>query len=94
MMARAYATLGRKAEARALVDSLVVRSKSHYIDASYIAYPLFALGDTTGAFKWLKQLMDDHSTYAFSLPYDPRWKSLHGDPRFAALVSELHSLRK
>lgn len=65
-----------------------------YIDGSYIARPLLALGDRDGALTWLERMVDDHATTSCCIAYDHEWKPLRADPRFVALVREVHSPRK
>jgi len=48
-----------------------------------------ALGDKEQAFAWLDKAFAERSHWLMWLRFDPRWKSLRGDPRFAALVERL-----
>ena len=91
LTAIAYAALGRAAEARALVDTLIAVSKGRYIDGSYIAHPLLALGDRDGALTWLKRMVDDRATTSCCIGIDADWRPLHADPRFQALVREVNA---
>ena len=91
LTAVAYAALGRAAEARALVDTLIAVSKGRYIDGSYIAHPLLALGDRDGALTWLKRMVDDRATTSCCIGVDDVWRPLHADPRFQALVREVNA---
>ena len=94
LTAVAYAALGRVAEARALVDTLIATSKVRYIDGSYIAHPLLALGDRDGALRWLKRMVDDRATTSCCLASGDQWRPLRTDPRFQALVREVNAQRK
>ena len=87
-------TLCLAADARASVDSLIAELKVRYIDGSNIARPLLALGDRDGALTWLERMVDDHATTSCCIAYDLEWKPLRADPRFVALVREVHSPKK
>jgi eukaryotic-like serine/threonine-protein kinase len=94
LRAVAYATLGRVAEARALVDTLIALSKVRYVNGSYIAEPLLALGDRDGALTWLKHMVDERATMSCCLWFHATWKPLREDPRFQALLREVEAQRK
>ncbi len=94
LTAVAYAALGREAEARALVDTLIAASKVRYIDGSYIAQPLLALGDRDGAITWLERMLEERATTSCCQVFADTWKPLHAEPRFQALVREVKARRK
>jgi len=54
-----------------------------------VALVYAALGDKEQAFAWLDKAFAERSHWLMWLRLDPRWKTLRGDPRFAALVERL-----
>ena len=49
----------------------------------------FAVGDFEGGLRWLAKACDDRCFDLLSLKYDPRFESLRGDPRIAAVVQRV-----
>jgi tetratricopeptide (TPR) repeat protein len=87
--AQALALSGRREAALAELDRVLKLSKERYVAAYDIAMIYAALGDKENAFVWLDRAMEDRSTPINFLPQDPALDTLHGDPRFAALVQRL-----
>jgi TolB-like protein/DNA-binding SARP family transcriptional activator len=85
-LGRAYAYAGRRAEARALLDTLSARSSSQYVGKDQIALLHYALGDTTEALNWLEQAVEDYHWWMPNSNYHPLWRGLHEHPRFRAMM--------
>jgi tetratricopeptide (TPR) repeat protein len=83
------ALTGRPAEARTLLERLLARGKSEYVDPYTIAIVYVALGDHDHAFEWLNRAIDAHSAYAAFFNGDPKLAPLHGDKQFAALITRI-----
>ena len=88
-MARTLAVLGRTAEARKLTAELVADASRRYVSGDYIAAAYLALGNRDEAMHWLERANDDRSQWMLSARSDPRWRPLHGMPRFEALVAKI-----
>ncbi len=85
-LGRAYAFAGRTAEARALLDTLAVRSRSQYVGKDQMALLHYALGDTTQALDWLEQAVEDYHWWMPNSNYHPLWRGLHEHPRFRQMM--------
>lgn len=83
---RAYAAAGRMGEARALLDTLHIRSKSNYVGKDQIALLNYAIGDTEAALDWLEQAVADYHWWMPNSNYHPLWRGLHEHPRFRAMM--------
>jgi tetratricopeptide (TPR) repeat protein len=88
-LGRAYAFAGRTAEARAILDTLHTRARTHYVPKDQIALLHYALGDTTAALQWLESAVDDYHWWMPNSNYHPLWKGLHEHPRFRALMKRI-----
>lgn len=79
------AQIGRAEEARAILRELGARSRDEYVDP-YATFAIrLALDGWEAAAPYLEQMVDVRS---FFLPYvlgAPRFRPLHGDPRFQAV---------
>ena len=91
-LARTLAALGRTAEAKAVTASLVTDAGHRYVSGDYVAAAYVALGDRDEALRWLERANDERSQWTLTARTDPRWRPLHGTPRFTALVSRIGGL--
>jgi len=85
----ALAKSGNVAGAQAVLDELVAASQSRYVSPYAVARVFNALGKRDETFAWLERgfAVGDHKMNL--LKVDPKWKNLHGDPRFADLVRRI-----
>jgi tetratricopeptide (TPR) repeat protein len=81
--------MGRSDEARALRAEMDRLSARRFVTAYGTALVCAGLGDKEQAFAWLDKAFAERSHWLVWLRLDPRWKSIRGDPRFAALVERL-----
>jgi serine/threonine-protein kinase len=88
-LGRAYAAAGRTAEARALLDTLAVRSRTAYVGKDQVALLYYALGDTTAALDWLERAVDDYHWWMPNSNYHPLWRGLHEHPRFRDMMRRI-----
>ncbi|HVS82218.1 MAG TPA: serine/threonine-protein kinase [Pyrinomonadaceae bacterium] len=79
-----YGVLGKKAEARAVLDELKQMSRQEYVPADGIALVYAGLGEKDQAFTWLEKAYDEHAFKMAWLKVEPQWDS--SDPRFADLL--------
>ena len=88
------ATVGRTAEARAILNELSARSKVAYVPACDIALDIalvrVGLGRKDQALENLSQAYQERSGWMTYLDVDPRLDPLRSDPRFIDL---LHRVR-
>jgi eukaryotic-like serine/threonine-protein kinase len=80
----AYAVLGKPQEAERLIRQLEGRWNREHIGSYNVATLYFGLGDTAHGFSWLEKAYQEHSWYLTWLKVEPRFDSLHPDPRFHA----------
>jgi DNA-binding winged helix-turn-helix (wHTH) protein/TolB-like protein/lipoprotein NlpI len=82
--------MGRAGEARAVLEEMDNLSKRRFVTAYGKALVYAGLGDKEQAFAWLEKAFAERSHWLVWLRLDPRWKSLRGDPRFAALIERMN----
>jgi len=80
-----YAVSGRKDQAQNVVVELKQLSKQRYGAPFEIAVIYMGLGEKVETFEWLEKAYLDHSPWLIWLNVDPRFDSLHGDPRYRDL---------
>jgi TolB-like protein/DNA-binding winged helix-turn-helix (wHTH) protein/Tfp pilus assembly protein PilF len=86
-MAIALHELGRKAEAAALLDTLVGRYA--HSGAYQVAQVYAWRGDREHAFTWLEKAGAQHDAGLIYLKFDPLMQKLRGDPRYAAWLKRM-----
>jgi DNA-binding winged helix-turn-helix (wHTH) protein/TolB-like protein/tetratricopeptide (TPR) repeat protein len=82
----AYALLGRRDEAMALVKEIEGLAKRRYVSPVRIARIYVGLGERGLAFKWLQKGYEDRSDHLLSLGVDPTFDAVRSDPRFVELL--------
>ena len=85
-MAAAYAAAGRRREATSLLDEVTKSGRLEYLN---IARAYLSLGNRERAFEWLEKAMDERQGYMRWAAVNPLLETLHGDPRFQALIARL-----
>jgi len=80
-----YAVSGRKDRAQNVLVELKQLSRRRYVAPFEIAVIYMGLGDNELTFEWLEKAYRDHSPWLPWLKVDPRFDSLHGDPRYRDL---------
>jgi serine/threonine-protein kinase len=80
---------GRTGEARATIAEMDAMSRNAYVTAYAMALVHAALGQRDSAFAWLDRGVAERTHWLVWLNRDPRWQSIRGDPRFAALVKRV-----
>ena len=81
-----YALWGKRDEAIKRLDELKELSKRRHVPALDIAIIYGGLGEKDQAFKWLRQAYEERNGLIVYLKFDPIFKSLRTDPRFADLL--------
>jgi len=82
----ALAKLGRKDEARDVLEQLIARSTERYVPLYNIAVVYAALDEADAAFDWLERSLSANDLICLSLDNDPRLDGLHEDLRFESLM--------
>jgi TolB-like protein len=88
MLGYCYGMLGKKEEAQAILDFHLNKNKLDYVPPYMIATICIGLEDKEAALYWLEQAKEEGGQGLFSigLNSDPKFTSLHGHPRFEALI--------
>ena len=84
-MGYVYGMIGKKDDARRILDTLLMRARSEYVTAYAVALLYTALGDKDRAFAWLNTAVAERTHWLVWLERDPRWGPIRGDPRFKAI---------
>jgi hypothetical protein len=83
----------KMAQAKKTVEELIASSQNSYISAYHIAAVYAGLRDKNQAFEWLNKAFAQRADWMVYLNQDPRFKSLHDDPRFADLQVRMNTRR-
>ncbi|HEY3162688.1 MAG TPA: protein kinase [Vicinamibacterales bacterium] len=83
-----YGRAGRQAEARMVIDDLLLRQQRHADGAEgSLAIVYTGVGDRDRALSWLERAWLAHDSIFVRVKVDPRLDPLRGDPRFAKLLA-------
>jgi TolB-like protein len=86
-LAMVYSALGRRTESNTALNTL--KENFALRDPFAIAEVHAYRGEVDGAFRWLDRAYREHDVGMLGLKTDPLLRSLHGDPRFQALLSRM-----
>ena len=95
LLGHLYGRIGRKDEARKILEELRQTREQRYIEAYGLAIVYLGLGDRNETFNWLEQGYRDRDGYYMAvIRIDPVLASLRGDPRFEALAEKIVPARE
>jgi len=77
----------RTNEARAILQSLLSRSREMYVPPYAIALVYAGLGEPDAVFAWLEKAYAARDIHLIFLPVDSKWDRYRSDQRFQALLS-------
>ena len=80
-----FVNAGKPEEARAILDQLLLRSKSRFVPPYHIAMVYNNLGDKERALYWLEKAYDIRDAKMAYLKTMP-WKNVENDPRFQDIL--------
>ena len=89
-LGRAYAEGGDRADALKVLNDLQDQSSRVYVPPYFMATLQVALGDKEQAFIWLAKAYAVRDLYLAWIKVDPAIDPLRSDPRFQALMREMH----
>ncbi|MCI4350614.1 MAG: tetratricopeptide repeat protein [Thermoplasmata archaeon] len=89
VLAHAYASAGRAADARVILRELLERSHHAYLPSYWIALIYTGLGETSEALRWLDRAFDERSSWLAWIKVEPRFDPLRSEPRFAMLLRRM-----
>jgi serine/threonine protein kinase/tetratricopeptide (TPR) repeat protein len=84
-----YAVLGESGDARRLLDEVEKNWKPDGVSSFFLAAVRAYLNEKEVAFEWLEKAFQEHSSFLTYLKIIRYFESLHGDPRFDALVKRI-----
>jgi tetratricopeptide (TPR) repeat protein len=87
--AHVLGSVGRREEARDLLEQIVARRAEQWVSAYEIAIIYCLIGDFDNAFDWLTKAEREHAVGYTFVRVDPRLEALRSDPRFLGLLSGL-----
>jgi len=88
-LARILALSGKPERAVETLHTLEELAATRYVSPVEFMTTAFAAGDREAGFRWLTRACDERCFELLSLNYDPRFDSLRGDPRVAAVVQRI-----
>lgn len=86
LLGHTYATAGKRADARRVLDELEELSKQRYVESACVAIVYAGMGDKNRAFRWLGKAFDERNELLVSLAVDPIFENLRLDSRFMNLL--------
>jgi tetratricopeptide (TPR) repeat protein len=78
--------LGRRSDARAILNELLARRHTEYIDSYAIARLRHALGEVDAAFGELERAIDERVGQLYAIRFDPLLDAFRSDRRFMRLL--------
>jgi serine/threonine-protein kinase len=91
---RAYAKLGRTADARKIVNELEGAAAKGQAAPTYIAWVYGALGEDDRAFFWLERALESRDVALRDSIRSGILRELHADPRYADLLRRMLTVEK
>jgi TolB-like protein/DNA-binding winged helix-turn-helix (wHTH) protein/Tfp pilus assembly protein PilF len=85
----AYASAGRPADARRIVDTLEGRRHQHYVSSFGIALIYDALGERQRALTALERAYEDRAVEFAQISQFPAFKAIASEPRFHAVMQQV-----
>ena len=88
-VAQIYGYLGKRDEAKKLLDKVLELSEQRYVSPFDIAEIYVSLDQKAQAFEWLEKAHEARDHWLIFLKIHPIYESLHTDPRFKALLKKI-----
>ncbi|MGH9908750.1 MAG: tetratricopeptide repeat protein, partial [Pyrinomonadaceae bacterium] len=88
-IARTYALMGKRNEARRMIEELKATTEPARFANATVAHAYVALGDRDEAFKVLFRLLEERTDLTTTIKADPPLESLHSDPRWKELLRRM-----
>jgi serine/threonine-protein kinase len=94
-LAGVFGQWGKRPEAGALHRELIGRASRGYISAAHLAITAEAAGQREEAISFARRAWDDREPpFVLWARHFPQYRTLHSDPRFAAILREMDSPEK
>jgi serine/threonine-protein kinase len=85
-----YAKMGRKEDARRVLNQVLEKARASYFPGRWVAGIYAALGENDEALNWLERAFSEHDANLLNLLQFSVFRPLYSDPRFVDLVRRLH----
>ena len=85
-LAITYARLGKKEEARHVIEKMIELARTKYYAGDSIAAAYAALGEKDAALQWLNRAADEHSGGIHVIGVGHDYDTLRNDPRFSQVL--------
>ena len=89
MIGITYARMGKRFDAKKILDSLQNQSKERFVSPWFLACLNFALGENDQGFEHLEKAYKDRDSDLITIIPNPILESLRSDPRFKALLKKM-----
>jgi len=89
--AHVLAATGHYDEAREILDEIIKHREEQWVTAYEIATIYALLDDPDNAFLWLANAEREHAVGFTFARVDPHLESLRSDPRFAGVLTKIHT---
>jgi hypothetical protein len=89
LLAHAYASAGRKADAQNELAALNKIARTRYVPSSYFAIVSSALNDKKQAFSYLQKSYQERSEQMLYMGVEPLVDPLRSDPHFDSLLKQI-----
>lgn len=89
-----YGALGKKQKVQALLEYLLIESKSRYVAPKNFSIVYAALDDKDKAFAALEQAIEERDAHVGFFEQLPWWHSLRSDPRYDQMLQKNAALKK
>jgi TolB-like protein/class 3 adenylate cyclase/Tfp pilus assembly protein PilF len=89
-LAVTYVKMGRREDARRVLNQLLEKARAGYYHGTGIAEVYAALGENDEAFQWLERAFTERDANLLNLLQFSPLRPLYPDPRFVDLVRRLH----
>lgn len=86
ILAEALARMGDTLAARRQLSAALAAAGTRYVREDLVAASYLALGDTARTLEWLERGLDAQAANMAQINRAWRFKPLHGNPGFAAIV--------
>jgi hypothetical protein len=81
---------GKPDRARAILDELHDRARNGAVSPYHFAYVHTGLGEADAAMDWLEKAFEDRTGAIYGIKGSFLFRSLHGHPRFQALLAKMN----
>jgi len=91
LLGAAYGRAGRLSETHALLEQVKTHPQTTYVPPYAVVALYHSLGEVEQAFEWMEKAVEERDVILVcALKTEPRYTSLHGYPRYQALLRKMN----